>query len=87
MKRPVSRSFDELKTLKDNQCGCITLYSASDAARLALHRSAMATAKKRPFAGIFLKVEKAYDKVNHDVILVKLRHFGVPAETHHGMHS
>jgi hypothetical protein len=59
-------------TVRSNRLGCRAGVSAIDAGRLAYHLSAVSAANKRPFAGIFLDITKAHERVHTGILFQKL---------------
>jgi hypothetical protein len=59
-------------TVRPYQLGCRVGVSPIDAARLAHDLFAVSATNKRPFAGIFLDIAKAYDRVHTGILCQKL---------------
>jgi hypothetical protein len=59
-------------SIRPNQLGCRAGVFFIDTAQLAHHYSAVSTANKRPCAGIFLDITKAYDRVHTGILFQKL---------------
>jgi len=45
-----------------------------------LNNIQLSLGKKRPVGGIFCEIQKAFDCVNHDILLEKMKYYGITAQ-------
>ena len=78
MERIVTKRLRELDIIRPNQFGCTAGLSAQHALLRLLHASAMAHVEQQHFGCVLLDFSKAYDRVQHDTLLLKIDRLGVP---------
>ena len=69
--------IDKNKILNDNQFGFRSKHSTSHAALLIIDKIQMAIEKGLYSCGIFLDLSKAFDTVDHDILIKKLHYYGI----------
>ena len=69
--------FDEKEIISDSQFGFRKGYSTEIALSYSIDRITSELDNKKNVIGIFLDFKKAFDTVNHEILLRKLSHYGV----------
>ena len=79
--------FDEMKVLYDYQFGFRKEHSTSIALMLLIDRVSKALHEGEYVLGVFIDFSKAFDTVNHDILLSKLWHYGIKGFAHQWLTS
>ena len=74
--------FDENNILEDSQFGFRKSYSTELALAYTLDRITTEIDNKNHVIGLFLDFRKAFDTVNHEILLKKLYHYGIRGNQH-----
>ena len=74
--------LNAFKILSDNQYGFRKHHSTGYALACLYDKISSAIENKEYTVGIFIDLSKAFDTVDHDVVISKLEHYGVPEAPH-----
>ena len=77
MHKRLSRFLDKFKIINDCQYGFRSGYSTSMAVAFLQHKITQAIENKEYFVSLFLDLSKAFDTVNHEILLSKLDFYGI----------
>ena len=68
---------EKFKILNNNQFGFRSSHTTTQAVMMITDKIKMAIERKYYACGIFLDIEKAFDTVDHGILLAKLKHYGI----------
>jgi retron-type reverse transcriptase len=68
---------EKMNIISENQFGFRSGYSTVQAVTLITDKIQKAVENKQYSCGIFLDLNKAFNTVNHDILITKLEHYGI----------